>query len=686
MGKNQEKELIYQILDLSEQALFVFSKDDFQIIYANPKSKSIFGDRMGLLTCYEGVETKQTPCLDCPFLGLQDGQEYFTERYLESFDMKVSMKANGLTWEDGREVILCTILDSEELLLARMRKGLGQEPYEERLRLSGELYQTVVSQLGTIVFECNYEKGTSYTSPLFKEKFGVEDIENIDFLCGGKTKRLIYIEDIETYKMLFLDREDDFREVTCRFVEADGKVAWYRICVQFIRDENEKVIRAIGTLKDVDDITRSYETLKYRSEFDVLTNLPNVNRFYIDAGCQLLEHEDNQYAIVSFDIDKFKLINDLFGMETGDEVLKHVASVIKEKLPSDALYCRVHSDMFFFCISYTKRGEIIKLIEKLRKGIYRNDFAFDINTTFGIYLVGDSSIPINLMCDRATLAARTVKGSAMNFCAFYDEEYRTEIIKTTEIEQDMNLAISDKQFLMYLQPKYDLVTGKICGAEVLARWKHPVKGLIQPNDFIPLFERNGFILRLDEYMWEEACKTLADWRSEGKEPIPLSVNISRYHIKNNNLVKVWKQLIKKYDIPTSYLTLEITETFFYDSEDLYDVLTQLQGMGFRLEVDDFGAGYSSLNMIRHIPVDTIKIDKDFLDKKLSTDKGKIVISHTIAMAKDLKLSVVAEGVETKEHVEFLKSSACDVAQGFFFAKPMPLEEFNQLYYGEENVG
>ena len=339
--------------------------------------------------------------------------------------------------------------------------------------------------------------------------------------------------------------------------------------------------------------------------------------------------------------------------------------------------------MFYYSQPYSNRGDIIKKVEKIRKEIYKNSFSFDVNTTYGIYLVEDVTIPINLMCDRATLAARTVKGNAMNFCAFYDEQYRAEIIKNTEIERDMNAAISHKQFLMYLQPKYNLVTGKICGAEVLARWKHPVKGLIQPNDFIPLFERNGFILRLDEYMWEEACKTLARWRDEGRKLVPLSVNISRYHIQHNDLVGAWKRLIKKYRIPTSYLTLEITETFFYDSKDLYEVLEQLQAMGFLLEVDDFGAGYSSLNMIRQIPVDTIKIDKDFLDKKLSTEKGKIVISHTIAMAKDLKLGVIAEGVETKEHVDFLKSSSCDVAQGFFFAKPMPVKEFEHIYFEED---
>lgn len=681
MKQSQAKGLACQIMDLSEQAMYVIDQDDFSIVYANPKAQAIFGEQVSMTTCYKGVKAKETPCLDCPFLSLQKGQEYVAERYLEFFGKKVRVKANGLTWENDRRVVLCTILDFEELLLAKMKKEGEQEPYEERLRLSGELYQTVVSQLRTIVFECNYEKKTFYTSPLFKEKFGIEEITNIDFLQDKQTRSLIYEGDIDTYRMLFRNREDDFREVTCRLRERDGKLVWYRICVQFIHDEAGKLIRVIGTLKDVDEVTKSYEIIKYRSEYDTLTNIPNVNRFYADAGQKIMEKEAN-YAIISFDIDKFKLINDLFGMVTGDDVLQHVADVLKKILPADALYCRVHSDMFFICISYGRRGEIIKLIEKLRKAIYRNEFAFDINTTYGIYLVTDTSIPINLMCDRATLAERTVKGSAMNFCAFYDEQYREEILKTTEIEQDMNLAISDKQFVMYLQPKYNLVTGKICGAEVLARWKHPVKGLIQPNDFIPLFERNGFILRLDEYMWEEACKTLANWRAEGKEPVPLSVNISRYHIKYNDLVSVWKRLIKKYDIPTSYLTLEITETFFYDSEDLYKVLENLQNMGFRLEVDDFGAGYSSLNMIRQIPVDTIKIDKDFLDKKMTTEKGKIVISHTIAMAKDLKLGVVAEGVETKEHVDFLKSSSCDVAQGFFFAKPMPLEEFNRIYYGE----
>lgn len=681
MEESKGKALAYQIIDTSEQAILVVSQDDFSIIYANDKAKEIFGENLINEPCYKSIEMKSQPCMDCPFLYLKEREEYITQRYYESLDLTVKVKGTGLIWEDGRQVVLCAIQNSDSLLLAkRQRENLSENLYEKKLRLSGELYQTVVNQLKTIVIEYNYETGTLYTSALFKERFGVDTFLDVDFTKGEETSKLIYDEDREIYELLFKNRLDDFREITCRLCEVSGRVAWYRICIQYIRDEQGEVSRVIGTLKDVDELMKSHEMIRYRSEYDTLTGLYNASRFYIDAGNKVTD-ESEEYAVISFDIDRFKMINDLFGMKAGDDVLHHVAEVLRDKLPEGSICCRVHSDVFFVCMAYRKKGDIIKLIEKLRKAIYKNKFAFDINTSFGVYLVRDRMIPINLMCDRATLAGRTVKNSAMKFCAFYDEQYRVEMLKATEIEQDMNAALSGKQFVMYLQPKFCLESGKICGAEVLARWQHPLKGLIQPNDFIPLFERNGFILKLDEYMWEEACKTLTQWKKEGKTTVPLSVNISRYHIKNNDLVAVWKRLIQKYDVQPSDLTLEITETFFYDSADLYEVLQKLQDMGFKLEVDDFGAGYSSLNMIRQVPVNTIKIDKDFLDKKLSTEKGKIVISHTIAMAKELKLLVVAEGVETKEHVEFLKSSACDVAQGYYFAKPMPLEEFNALCYG-----
>lgn len=672
---------VCQIMETSWQAMMLFVPDEFRIVYANSAARSIFGEQIMDCECFIGIELKETPCLDCPFMNLKIGEECVTQRYYSSYDMMVRVKANAMDWGGGKRVVLCTIIDTANLVEAAKNINIEKdtEEYKEKLRLYGELYHTVVSQLKTIVFEYNCLEDTIYVSPLFGERFGVDCIEDVNFSRFEKTRELVYEEDLPLYQTLFDDYDSDSRELTCRMREKTGAIGWYHICIQNIRDEKGNITRVIGTLKDVDREVKSSEMIRHQSEFDGLTELYNANHFYRVAS-HILEMNDSTYAIVAFDIDRFRMINDLFGMITGDAVLRHIASVLNEKLPAGSISCRMHSDIFVACIPYNRKGDVIKCVEKIRKGIYKNDFSFDVNTSYGIYLVENREVPINLMCDRATLAARTVKNNAIKFCAFYDEQYRNEMIKATEIEQDMNTAIKDKQFVMYLQPKVSLETGKLCGAEVLARWMHPVKGLIQPNDFIPLFEKNGFILRLDEYMWEEACKAISRWKKKGIPLIPLSVNISRYHIRNNDLIGVWKRLLRKYDIDPKNISLEITETFFYDSSDLQNVMAKLQDMGFRLEMDDFGSGYSSLNMIRRVPVDTIKIDKDFLDQELSSERGKVVITHTIAMAKDLRLSVVAEGVETQEHVDFLKNACCDIAQGYYFAKPMPLEEFEQMFF------
>ncbi len=415
-----------------------------------------------------------------------------------------------------------------------------------------------------------------------------------------------------------------------------------------------------------------------RRDSDSLTHIPNRSKFYKNAET-ILTSGNGDYAVILFDIDRFKSINDIHGMSKGDEVLVHIARVLKDSFGLEDNYGRMHSDLFAFITSYDKKGEIIKQIEKLRKKINQNQFGFDINTSFGIYLVNDKQVPVNLMCDRAMMAVKTIKGDVLKFCAFYDEQYRSDMLKANEIEKDMQESLERGDFKMYLQPKFRLSDNKMVGAEALCRWMHPTKGMIPPLDFIPLFEKNGFILKLDEYMWEQACSTLRRWMDLGIEPIPLSVNISRYHIKYNDLESVFTRLINKYNISSSLLTLELTESLFLDNpEELNRVMSGLQRMGFKLEVDDFGAGFSSLNMIRNITVDTIKMDKDFLDSEIASEKGKIVVNHTIDMAKDLNLQVVAEGVETKEHVEFLKNSRCDVAQGYYFAKPMPLDEFDKL--------
>jgi diguanylate cyclase (GGDEF)-like protein len=220
---------------------------------------------------------------------------------------------------------------------------------------------------------------------------------------------------------------------------------------------------------------------------DSLTGLQNGMRFYTAAEHEFQENREKNYAVVVFDIDRFKGINDLYGMVNGDDALKHIAGSLRNVFGYGNNYARLRSDVFSFYMEYEKKGDIIKMIEKLRKEINANNFEFDINTSYGIYPVTDVFVPVNLMCDRAMMASRTTKGNILKFCAFYDEQYREDMIKANEIEHDMNSALENQDFKMYLQPKYRLDDYELCGAEVLCRWVHPKKGIIAPNDFIPLF-------------------------------------------------------------------------------------------------------------------------------------------------------------------------------------------------------
>lgn len=318
--------------------------------------------------------------------------------------------------------------------------------------------------------------------------------------------------------------------------------------------------------------------------------------------------------------------------------------------------------------------------------IHNNPKEISLTTSFGVFIAKskeEKELPIGLMRERALIAKRTIKKGALTNYAFFSDKFRNDIIMEQEIESEMHQALEDKQFVVYLQPKINLSDGKLKGAEALVRWQHPEKGLIMPDSFIPVFESNGFIIKLDEYVCREVCIMLRRWIDAGVEPVPVSVNLSRLHIYSGDVIGYLIGIIKKYEIPPKYLRLEVTETIFLgDTDKLNDVLTELHSLGFKVEMDDFGSGYSSLNMLKTVPVDTVKIDKEFFADEANTDKSKIVMKHTISMAKDLQMEVIAEGIETEEHVEFLKKSNCDVGQGFYFSKPMPFLEFENKFINE----
>ncbi|MEG0615957.1 MAG: GGDEF domain-containing phosphodiesterase, partial [Oscillospiraceae bacterium] len=372
-------------------------------------------------------------------------------------------------------------------------------------------------------------------------------------------------------------------------------------------------------------------------------------------------------------------INDLFGLEEGDKILRYIADILKSITAENGVCGRVGGDIFCICMAYEHAAELKKVTTAITQKISEYNLGYRITPYFGICRVEDRNIPVSILCDWAHLALKTIKGNMLTNAAYYDDELRARQLQERKIEEEMERALEEKQFEIYFQPKYQIETGKIIGTEALVRWNHPQDGIVLPNSFIPLFESNGFIIRLDEYVWDETFRMLREWIDKGHKPVPISVNVSRIHIYNSEFLNKLIELTKKYRLPQNLVELELTESTFVDNQDeLYSTLEGLQKKGLNFSIDDFGSGYSSLNMLRNSTAEILKLDREFLSATADDEKAQAVVRHTISMANELNMQVVAEGVETKGQADFLKSAGCLAAQGYFYSKPMPISEFEEL--------
>ncbi|MEG2159033.1 MAG: EAL domain-containing protein, partial [Clostridia bacterium] len=319
------------------------------------------------------------------------------------------------------------------------------------------------------------------------------------------------------------------------------------------------------------------------------------------------------------------------------------------------------------------------MVRQSKKTLAQYNTNYDIVPSIGICIVEDSSISVEEMYNRATLASKTCKGNYVDFYAYYNESMSVSLTIEQEITNEMNFALENEQFEIYLQPQYNIHTNLPCGAEALVRWNHPKKGLIMPDSFIPIFERNGFITKLDYYVWEQTCKCLCSRKSKGIKPYPISVNVSRVNLYNPNLPETLLSLVEKYGVDPALLHLELTESAYTDNPTaMKKTMEQLQSYGFIIMMDDFGSGYSSLSLLKDIAIDVLKIDMHFLSQADTPGRGENIIASIIRMAKWLNIPVIAEGAETAEQVDFLRSVGCDYVQGFYFARPMPIADYDKL--------
>lgn len=458
------------------------------------------------------------------------------------------------------------------------------------------------------------------------------------------------------------------------------------------RDINGNPEFVSGIVFDITDRKEQELDLKRENKLiyiDELTGGENKSSFKIKAK-KLINDNGNQHVFIALDIDKFKLINDLFGYEQGDLLLKHIANVLSSHINQDEAFARITGDKFNILLEYVAKDKLesrlAKIIEDILSFKFATDSHYNMVVCAGIFVIKNTEITIDIISDRASLAVNMIKGSYTSAHFFYNDDIRNQIIEEKEIENEMFKALENRDFKIYLQPKYDFKTEKIVGAEALIRWQHPKKGIILPKRFIPIFEKNGFVTRIDMYVFEEMCKKQKAWEVEGREALIVSINQSRLHLHNPAYVDTLKSIIEKYDIKPEVIELEITESAFSCNMDImFDVTRRLHNIGFRIAIDDFGSGYSALNMLKDIFIDVVKLDREFFKEPPNKVRGKKIIKNIIMMAKDLGIETVAEGVETKEQVEFLREIGCDLAQGYYYAKPMTMSDFDALLEKENKA-
>ncbi|HBE8544605.1 TPA: EAL domain-containing protein [Clostridioides difficile] len=413
---------------------------------------------------------------------------------------------------------------------------------------------------------------------------------------------------------------------------------------------------------------------------DKVTYIGNQNKFYRECSKYLLDKPSLNYIIVYFDINNFKMINDTFGYEFGDNLLITIAKALKEELTEGEVYARLSSDYFAILCDYKNgRNKIIRKLDNIRSNIESNlSIVFEISLCVGIYFVEEGEVDIQKAVNKANMARSVAKGKNINY-AIYNEDVRNKLSEESMILDDIKIALVKNQFEVYYQPKFSLVTGEMIGSEALIRWNHPEHGFISPAVFIPIAEKSKLILKIGRFVFERVCNDLYEWKKQGKKIVPVSVNLSRVELYQPDIVKFINKTIKMYNLSSDFIEIEITETVAINELNiLKNVLNELRTYGFSISMDDFGTGYSSISCLRDMPIDILKLDKSFLGGIEHDERSRNIAKSIVSLAKSLDLVVIIEGVESKEQAELMKQFGCDLVQGFYFARPMPAKNFLDL--------
>ena len=439
--------------------------------------------------------------------------------------------------------------------------------------------------------------------------------------------------------------------------------------------DERRVLNRLKTAIKLAEANKAVDEL----ERDALTGLLTRKAFLLKTEQFIAANPEKKYSLIAFDFDNFKSSNSLYGVEKCNEFLAFTAREMMKALP-EGISGRYGGDQYILFFESEHDFDMQRLTRISKLILDKAPIPHQI-VKMGIYTPIDVELPIVICCDRAFLSISRIKGKYGKDYAFFEDELQSQLLNEQRITETMERALEECQFQVFYQPKHETISGNIAGAEALVRWNHPEYGFMSPGQFIPLFERNGFIVKLDCFVLEQVCKDIQRWKQDGLPLVPISVNVSRRDFIESGCIDKQYQIIEKYNIDHSLLHMEVTESLYSENTDL--IISQVkrtQEMGFVIEMDDFGAGYSSLGSLSTFPLNVLKLDISFVRNIV---KNEIVIENIIKMAHRMGLLVIAEGAETVEQFKILRTLGCDYIQGYYFSKPLPVKEFEAYLINSE---
>ncbi len=664
--------------EYGEAGIYIVDQD-YRIIYLNEMAKAFYPDLKVGMYCYQGVGKENTPCTDCPGFSHKSDHSVF---YNTASGQWLDVSSGNIDWPGYggcRLIIFRSVNEKNKNLFYNLTDTTVYDELFE-LNLTANTYK--------ILFHKN-------------EKFRMPELEGqLDSMSLEVADYMVHPDDREAFLKFW-----DFSTLQER-LQANGKIirgefrkklvnggyCWSCLIAVLIQGSECRDPIVMCYIQDIDHRKKKEEEdqrkcQKNREETDSMTGLFRYGPFFEKTEQLLKRQSDLEYFMVAIDIEHFKLFNEWYGEEEGDRFLIKIGDHLKEVEQScDSVAGYMGGDDFVIILP-----EDLCILKDLEEEI--NEYARQYGgnagflPAFGIYPIEDLSLPVSMMYDRAAIALNSVKGNYAKRIGWYDPGMKRKMENDQVLLSEIQRALEKKEFIFYVQPQCNMLTGKIIGLESLVRWQHPIRGLVSPGEFIPLLEGNGFITYLDLYIWELVCRQLSSWIKSGRRPVPISVNMSRMDIYAIDVAAKFKELADRYRIDPKFLEIEITESAYAEDYDLIrKVVEDLRRAGFPVYMDDFGSGYSSLNMLKDVNVDVIKIDTKFLDMNdNSRSRGMGILETIVRMARVMQLKIIAEGVEEKEQVDFLINIGCIYGQGYYYYKPLPVSQVETLLMEDNNV-